>query len=137
MEKSEENYLHKEITQKIIKAFYNVYNSLGFGFLEKVYENALKIELQEMGLLVEQQKHIKVFYKTLEVGDYFADLLIENLIIIELKAAESICEEHEAQLLNYLRATDKELGFLFNFGKKAEFKRKIFTNDQKKVNFNS
>jgi len=137
LENQKPSLIYPELSNKIIKAFYNVYNTLGYGFLEKVYENALKIELQEMGLLVEQQKHIKVFYKTLEVGDYFADLLIENLIIIELKAAESICEEHEAQLLNYLRVTDKELGFLFNFGKKAEFRRKIFTNDQKKVNFNS
>jgi GxxExxY protein len=120
-----------ELSNKVIKGFYRVYNSLGFGFLEKVYENALKIELEDMGLSVAQQKHIKVYYKSKEVGDYFADLLVENSIIIELKAAESICPEHEAQLLNYLRATDIELGFLFNFGKKAEFKRKIFTNDKK------
>jgi GxxExxY protein len=120
-----------ELSNKIIKAYYNVYNTLGYGFLEKVYENALKLELQEMGIGTEQQKNIRVFYKGKEVGDYFADLIADKSIIIELKAAESICEEHEAQLLNYLRATTIELGFLFNFGKKAEFKRKIFTNDMK------
>ena len=123
--------LYQELSNKIIKAYYNVYYSLGYGFLEKVYENSMRLELQSMGLKVEQQKNIKVYYKEKEVGDYYADLMVEQLIILELKAAESLCEEHEAQLLNYLRATTIELGFLFNFGKKSEFKRKIFTNDKK------
>ena len=123
--------LYQELSNKIIKAYYNVYNNLGYGFLEKVYENSMRLELQSMGLNVEQQKNIKVYYREKEVGDYYADLMVEQLIILELKAAESLCEEHEAQLLNYLRATTIELGFLFNFGKKAEFKRKIFTNDKK------
>ena len=123
--------LYQELSNKIIKAYYNVYNNLGYGFLEKVYENSMRLELQSMGLKVEQQKNIKVYYREKEVGDYYADLMVEQLIILELKAAESLCEEHEAQLLNYLRATTIELGFLFNFGKKAEFKRKIFTNDKK------
>jgi len=124
--------LHSELTEKIIKAFYNVYNTLGYGFLEKVYENALKIELSKMGLNVQAQKNIKVHYAGYEVGDYYADLLINDLIIIELKAAENICEEHEAQLINYLKATNIEVGLLINFGKKAEFKRKIFINENKK-----
>jgi GxxExxY protein len=123
--------LHSDITEKIIKAFYKVYNSLGYGFLEKVYENAMVIELTKMGCFVEKQKNVKVFYENEEVGDYFADLLVNNLVIVELKAAENICEKHEAQLLNYLRAIQIEVGLLFNFGKKAEFKRKIFTNDKK------
>ena len=123
--------IHQELSNKVIKAYYNVYNSLGYGFLEKVYENAFKFELESMGINVEQQKNIKVYYKEKMVGDYFADLIVEQCIILELKATESICEEHEAQLLNYLRATTIELGFLFNFGKKAEFRRKIFTNDKK------
>jgi GxxExxY protein len=126
-------FLHKDTTDKILKAYYKVYNALGFGFLEKVYENALYLELLSMGLTVEKQKHIKVYYEGKEVGDYFADLLVENRVIIELKAAESLCEEHEAQLVNYLKATETEIGFLLNFGKKAEFKRKIFTNDKKKL----
>lgn len=124
--------LHSELTEKIIKAFYKVYNTLGYGFLEKVYENALKIELSKMGFNVQAQKNIKVHYAGYEVGDYYADLLINDLVIIELKAAENICEEHEAQLINYLKATNIEVGLLLNFGKKAEFKRKIFINENKK-----
>jgi len=121
--------LHEEITGKIIKAFYKVNNSLGYGFLEKVYERALIIELKKQGLQVEQQKNIKVYYEENEVGDYYADLIVNNLVIIELKAAESLCEEHEAQLINYLRATNIEIGLLLNFGKKPEFRRKIFSNN--------
>jgi GxxExxY protein len=123
--------LHGELTNKIIGAFYKVYNALGYGFLEKVYENSLKIELRKMNLKVDQQKNIKVNYEGFEVGDYFADLIIDDKVIIELKTAESICEEHEAQLLNYLRATDKEVGLLFNFGKEAKFVRKVYSNKNK------
>lgn len=123
--------LHSDITGKIIKAFYEVNNTLGFGFLEKVYENAMVIELGKMGCKVLQQKNIKVYYEDEEVGDYYADLLVDDLVIVELKASESLCEEHEAQLINYLKATKIEVGLLLNFGKKAEFRRKIFTNDRK------
>ncbi len=123
--------LHANLTEKIIRAFFKVNNTLGYGFLEKVYENAMVIELIKMGCNVRQQQNIKVYYETEEVGDYYADLLIDDLVIIELKAAESLCEEHEAQLINYLKATKMEIGLLLNFGKKAEFKRKIFTNDRK------
>lgn len=123
--------LHKDITDKILKAFYTVYNILGYGFLEKVYGNALYIELLKMGLSVQKQQHIKVHYDGTEVGEYFADLLVEDLVIIELKAAEGIVEEHEYQLLNYLKATDKEVGLLLNFGKKPQFRRKIFQNINK------
>lgn len=125
--------LHENITKKIIEAYYKVYNSLGYGLLEKVYENALKIELKRANLKVDQQKNVKVFYNEFEVGDYFADLIVEDLVIVELKAAESLCEEHEAQLINYLKATNLEVGLLLNFGKKAEFKRKVFSNDRKSV----
>jgi len=93
--------LYEDITNKIIKAFFKVNNTLGFGFLEKVYENAMKIELHNMGCEVEQQKNIKVYYNGIQVGDYYADLFVDNLIIIELKAAECLCSEHEAQLINY------------------------------------
>ncbi|OGU31091.1 MAG: GxxExxY protein [Ignavibacteria bacterium GWA2_35_9] len=123
--------LHEEITSQIIKAFYKVNNVLGYGFLEKVYENAMLFELTKMGLKVERQKNILVHYEKVEVGNYFADLLVNDVVIIELKAAESLCEEHEAQLINYLKATNIEVGLLLNFGKKAEFRRKIFTNDRK------
>lgn len=128
-----EEFLHKDITAKIIQAFYNVYNTLGYGFLEKVYENAIRIEISKSGLHVEQQKNIKVYYDSEQVGDYYADLLVENLVIVELKAAETICDEHETQLLNYLKATEIEVGLLINFGKKAEIKRKIFLNKNKKL----
>jgi len=124
--------LHAEITEKILKAFFIVNETLGYGFLEKVYENAIKIVLIKMGLKVEQQKNIKVYFDGIEIGDYYADLIVKDLVIVELKAAESLCSEHEAQLINYLRATKIEVGLLLNFGKKAEFKRKIFTNDYKK-----
>lgn len=123
-----DNYKHSEVTEKIIKAFYKVYNTLGYGFLEKVYENALFIELVAVGLFVEKQKQIKVYYEDKEVGEYFADLIVESCVIAELKAAESLCDEHEFQLINYLKATEIEVGLLFNFGKKPEFKRKVFSN---------
>lgn len=125
-----DNYKHSVLTEKIIKAYYRVYNTLGFGFLEKVYENAMFIELRNMGLFVEKQRRVKVFYEEQEVGDYFADLIVDEKVIIELKASEALCEEHECQLINYLKATDIEVGLLLNFGKKPEFKRKIFTNAQ-------
>ncbi len=94
-----------------------------------MYENALLIELHNIGLLVERQVPIKVYFKEQQVGEYYADLIVENKVIVELKAAESLCEEHEFQLINYLKATDIEIGLLFNFGKKPQFKRKIFTNN--------
>jgi GxxExxY protein len=122
-------YLYQDLSAEIIKCFYKVYNSLGYGFLEKGYENALKIELEKSGLLVEKQMPIKVYYDGLVVGEYFADLVVEKKIILELKAAETLCEEHELQLINYLKATDYEIGLLLNFGKKPEIKRKIFTNN--------
>lgn len=100
-----ENYKHIETTRLILKAFFNVYNKLGFGFLEKVYENAMIIELRKFGLFVEKQKGIKVYYDEIQIGDYFADLVVENKVIIELKAVENICPEHEVQLVNYLKAT--------------------------------
>lgn len=126
------DFKHSELTEIIIKAFFNVYNSLGYGFLEKVYENSMMIELQSLGLNCEKQKPISVFYKSTQVGEYFADINVEDKVILELKAAEGIIEEHEAQLLNYLKATEIEVGLLFNFGKKPQFKRQIFENIYKK-----
>ncbi len=125
---SADNYKYSEITEKIINAFYKGYNTLGYGFLEKVYENALFIDLVTMGLLVEKQKQIKVYYEGKEVGEYFADLAVERCVIVELKTAETLCKEHELQLINYLKATEMEVGLLLNFGKKPEFKRKVFSN---------
>ena len=124
-----DNYKHTEVTEKIIKAFYKVYNTLGYGFLEKVYENALLYELLEMGLNANKQEQIKVYYADVEVGEYYADLIVENSVIVELKAAENLCEEHEYQLVNYLKATEIEVGLLLNFGKKPEMRRKVFSNN--------
>jgi len=122
---------HEEITDKIIKAFYKVYNTLGYGFLEKVYERAMLIELKQMGLNTESQSKILVYYYGNIIGDYCSDLTVENVVICELKAAECIVEEHEFQLINYLKATTIEVGLLLNFGKKPEIRRKIFDNDRK------
>jgi len=124
-------YKHAEITDKIIAAFYKVYNTLGYGFLEKVYENAMVIELRKQGLEVISQAPITVFYEDNVVGEYFADLLVANAVIIELKAAKDLADEHEAQLLNYLKATPHEVGLLLNFGPKPQFKRKAFENTRK------
>ena len=122
---------HKDLTELIIKAFYTVYNSLGYGFLEKVYENALAIELRALGLKVEQQARITVYYAGQVVGEYFADLLINETVIVELKASRAIAPEHEAQLLNYLKATSYEVGLLLNFGPEPQIKRKVYDNERK------
>ncbi|UOK41685.1 MULTISPECIES: GxxExxY protein [Flavobacterium] len=123
--------LHEELTNEIIKTFYEVYNELGYGFLEKVYQNALYLELKKRGFDVVPQKKLTVYFKGQAVGDYYADLIVNNSIILELKACDYIVEEFEFQLLNYLRATDCEVGLLLNFGKKPEFKRKVFQNNRK------
>lgn len=123
--------LHKEITDKVLKSFYKVYNELGFGFLEKVYENALAIELQRAGLSFYKQRPVEVFYDQINVGTYYADIVVNDVVIIELKAAECLVEAHELQLVNYLKATQLEVGLLLNFGKTPSFKRKIFSNDKK------
>jgi GxxExxY protein len=123
--------LHKDLTDVILKTFYEVYNELGYVFLEKVYQNSLLIELRNKGLNVIPQKKIKVFYKGNEVGEYFADLIVEDKVVLELKAVEYIVEEFENQLLNYLKGTDCEVGLLLNFGKKPEFRRRIYENKRK------
>jgi GxxExxY protein len=116
---------HSEITSQIIEAFYVVYNGLGYGFLEKVYENALALELRGRGLQVQQQAIIKVYYRETEVGEYFADLLVNDKVIVELKAIERLADQHLAQLVNYLKVTEVDVGLLLNFGPKPEVKRKI------------
>ncbi len=128
---SQERLLQSEVTEVTIKAFFHVYNALGYGFLEKVYENAMVVTLKQWGVAVGQQVPVKVYFEGELVGDYFADLVVADSVIAELKAADGINPAHEAQLLNYLRATDKEVGLLLNFGPKAEFRRKVFSNDRK------
>ncbi len=125
---------HKALTDIILKSFYDVYNDLGYGFLERVYQNAMFIALEDAGLVVDAQRRIKVHFRHKVVGDYFADLVTEEVVIVELKAAACLLEEHELQLTNYLKATHIEVGLLLNFGKKPEFIRKIWVNEQKKWN---
>lgn len=124
-------YKHTEITEKIINAFYRVYNILGYGFLEKVYRNAMAIELRKQGLTVALEAPITVYYEGEVVGEYFADLLVAEAVIVELKAARQLADDHEAQLLNYLKATQYEVGLLLNFGPKPAVKRKAYDNSRK------
>jgi GxxExxY protein len=123
--------LHENITGEIIKAYYEVYNDLGFGFLENVYQNALFYELQDRGFKVVPQRKMNVFYKKRRVGTYYSDILVNDVVIVELKAAVALVHENELQLMNYLKASDVEVGLLLNFGKKPQFVRKIFTNENK------
>lgn len=121
--------IHEELTGEIIGAFYEVYNTLGYGFLEQVYQNALYKELLEMGLKCVPQQKIEVYYKGSLVGRYVADIIVEDIVVLELKAVSQLLPEHECQLVNYLKATEIEVGLLLNFGKKAEVKRRILTKD--------
>jgi len=120
-----------DLTEQVLKAFYKVYNTLGYGFLEKVYVNALLVELKKMSITAVTHHPIQVRYDGSLVGEYFADLLINNRIIVEVKATKALATENEAQLLNYLKATNIEVGLLLNFGPKPEIRRKLFDNSKK------
>ena len=122
---------HKELTEKIIRIFYRVYNTLGYGFLEKIYENAMIIEFRREGIPAVSQDPIKVLYEDEIIGEYFADILVDRKVIVEIKATKNLIIDHEAQLLNYLKATDIEVGLLLNFGPKPEIGRKVFDNYRK------
>jgi GxxExxY protein len=126
-----QDFKYKELTERIIKIFYKVYGKLGYGFLEKVYENAMMIEFNKEGITAIYQAPIKVLYEGEVVGEYYADILVENKIIIELKASSILVGENEAQLLNYLKASNIEVGLLINFGPKPEVRRKAFDNTRK------
>jgi len=119
------------LTDAVINCFYAVYSSLGYGFLEKVYENSLLYELTKRGIKAQAQYPLSVHYDGVVVGEYFADLIVEDGLILEIKSVKSLLPEHEAQLLNYLKATEIEVGLLLNFGPKPEVKRKVFDNDKK------
>lgn len=123
--------LHEEVTGKAIGMFYKVYNDLGYGFLEMVYENALAMKLRQIGLNVQQQAPILVYYEGTIIGKYKADILVNGCVMLELKTVESIAPEHLAQLLNYLKATQIEVGLILNFGPTPQFKRLMLTNDRK------
>lgn len=122
---------HAGLSQEIIKVVYEVHKELGYGFSEKVYQQAFGIALRKAGVRVEEQVPIKVYYQGQVVGEFFADMIVDGLILLELKSAGSILEEHEAQLLNYLKATEIEVGLLMNFGKSASFRRKVLDNERK------
>ena len=124
-------FKYSDLTEKNILCFYKVYNKLGYGFLEKVYENSLKFELESKGLSVISQKPIKVYYREKLVGEYFADLIVEDTVILELKTNKFLGPEDDAQILNYLKATDYEIGLILNFGKKPEVRRKIYSISKK------
>ena len=117
---------HEELTERIIGVFYKVYNELGYGFLEKIYERALALEFKLGGLSFERQVPIKVFYKGEWMGDYVADFIIEGKVVVEIKAIKEIGEAEGIQLLNYLKATGRGVGLLLNFGREAEIKRKVY-----------
>ncbi|MBN4051957.1 GxxExxY protein [Cytophagaceae bacterium AH-315-L13] len=123
------NYKHSQLTSLIIKEAHHVFGKLGHGFLEKVYENSLYKRLRDTGLFVQKQQPIQVIFEDIKVGDYFADLIVNEAVIVELKAVESLHEMHEVQLVNYLKATEIEVGLLINFGEKLDIKRRVFSND--------
>ncbi|GAB3969683.1 GxxExxY protein [Spirosoma terrae] len=116
--------MNDNLTHRIIAAAHAVHNTLGPGFLEKVYENALFVELLNREILVVQQVSVPVFYQEVQVGDYVADMLVEGVVLIELKAVEVVHPKHEAQLVNYLAATGLDIGLLINFGSSVTVKRK-------------
>ena len=122
---------HSDVTELIIKAFYTVYNALGYGFSEKVYHGAMVVELRQLGAKVLYEHSIKVHYRGMVVGEFFADLVVNDCVIVELKSVKVLLDEHEAQLLNYLKATDIEVGLLMNFGPEAKHIRKSFDNHRK------
>ena len=122
---------YRNLTEKIISIFYRVYNKLGYGFLEKIYENAMMLEFKKEGITAVSQSPIKVLYEDEIIGEYYADILVDNKAIVEIKASRRLIDENEAQLLNYLKATEIEVGLLLNFGFKPEVKRKIFDNSIK------
>lgn len=123
--------LHEELTSGILNFFYEVYNVLGYGFLERVYQNAMYYELKNQGYKFHAQKKINVYYKDIIVGDYFTDLIVNETVILELKAKEMLTKENNYQLINYLKSTDCEVGLLLNFGRKPEFIRRFFQNYRK------
>ena len=123
---------HRDLTEKIIGAFYDVYNELGFGFLESVYHNAMLIALADLGLQVESEVKLLVHFRGHVVGEFDADIFVERKVVLELKAVDEFCSAHEAQTLNYLKASEIEVGLLLNFGPKPRIKRLAFSNERKR-----
>jgi GxxExxY protein len=124
---------HRDLTQKVIGAFYEVYNELGFGFLESVYHKAMLIALGDLGLAVESEVKLPVRFRGYVVGEFEADIFVDRKVVLELKAADDFCAAHEAQTLNYLKASEVEVGLLLNFGPKPRIKRLAFSNERKRT----
>jgi GxxExxY protein len=127
---------HSEVTDKVIGVFYDVYNELGHGFLESTYAEAMVVALKGVGLTVAQEVSVPVWFRGTQVGQYFADLVVNEAVLLELKAARTLDTAHEAQLLHYLRATEIEVGLLLNFGNHPQFRRLLFDNERKKIREN-
>ena len=127
----ERRYKHQDLTEVIIGVFYEVYNELGFGFLEKVYEEAMARALKSKGLQVQQQASVLVWFRGEKIGSYEADLIVADVVLIELKACKTLDSSHEAQVLHYLRSTEIEVGLLFNFGPRPQVRRFAFDNQRK------
>jgi GxxExxY protein len=127
---------HCELTEKIIGIFYDVYNELGHGFLESTYAEAPIVALEEAGLSAAREVEVPVWFRGRKVGQYYADLIVESVVLLELKAARTLESAHEAQLLHYLRATEIEVGLLLNFGTRPRFRRLLFDNERKKIREN-
>jgi GxxExxY protein len=128
--------MHSDLTEKIIGVFYDVYNELGHGFLESTYAEALTVALEEIGLGTAREVPVPVWFRGRKVGQYYADLIVDGVVLLELKAARTLESAHEAQLLHYLRATDIEVGLLLNFGLRPQFRRLLFDNARKKIREN-
>jgi len=127
---------HSELTNRVIGVFYDVYNELGYGFLESTYAAALAVALEESGVSAVREVSVPVWFRSRKVGQYYADLMVEGTVLLELKAARTMESAHEAQLLHYLRATEIEVGLLLNFGVRPQFRRLLFDNERKKIRGN-
>ena len=130
------NLKYAQLTEKIIGIFYDVYNELGYGFLESVYEESLVIALRDAGLAVDRQVSVPVWFRRRKVGEFRADVMVEKAVLLELKCARALDPSHEAQLLHYLKSTEIEIGLLLNFGTKPQFRRLVFENERKKIREN-
>ena len=133
LDTEERRYPHSELTERIIRVFYEVYNELGHGFVESVYETAMYKALREHAFLVQRQVAIPVWFRGEQIGSFCADLVVNDAVILELKAAHALDPAHIAQLLNYLRATHIEVGLLLNFGQRPNIRRLVFANERKKI----
>jgi GxxExxY protein len=137
MEEGSSKLVHAEVTDKILGVYYDVFNEIGYGFLETVYRNAMQIALTEAGLLVQRELPIPVWFRGHEIGQFRADLLVSNCVLLELKAVNALDRAHEAQIVHYLRATEIEVGLLLNFGgSRPQFRRIVFANENKKIRAN-